>query len=168
MTQLVSVLIITSMIHTGCDDMKFKGNTPDVKAPPKQQWPFCPRSVRIHPFTTFEKNDEDLWQLKIHLELLDLQGDPSKGLGQLQIELYELKQNQPNPVFDKKLEHVNIDLSDSTKSQNYYDRITRTYLYSLTVDPIPAPNKRLQLSVQFTDIYENKMINKMIIQSPAN
>lgn len=161
------LLLLAMVSVTGCQHLTYKGEGTDIQG--LMAWPFSPTSVRIHPFTMFDPidntNELSPLSLKVHIEFLDEMGDPVKGLGTVRIEVYELNLKRPNAVFDNKLGHWVLDLSEKELSQSYYDRITRTFVFPIDIEKRPAANSRLRLIVHFTDIYDHHMKSELILTS---
>lgn len=96
--------------------------------------PFSPVSMEIHPLTRIDRDAAgDLWII-CHIEMRDVWGDPVKGVGQLQIQLYR-------PIGARLSGHGvqeltwDVDLSDLERNAAHYDGATRTYRLPLREPP---------------------------------
>lgn len=88
--------------------------------------PFAPASMRIHPLTTIERDQNGQAQVVLHVELRDAWGDVIKGMGTLRVQLL-----RPTGLGGGGPERVEIewelDLGDLDANVRHYDPSTRTY-----------------------------------------
>lgn len=96
--------------------------------------PFAPVAMTIHPLTRIDRDAAgELWII-CHIELRDAWGDPVKGAGQLQIQLYR-------PIGGRLSGHGvqeltwDVDLADMERNASHYDAATRTYRLPLREPP---------------------------------
>lgn len=91
----------------------------------------APASVRIHPLTRLETDDQGRWRLACHLELLDRADHGIKWLGSVRIELL-----RPESASSATRELIyDHDLSSPEANARAYDWITRTYVILLAEPP---------------------------------
>lgn len=107
-------------------------------APARQDWPYWPRRMRIHPLTQLA-TDRDTGHLLIEarIEFLDVHGHTSKGVGLVLIDLHDAgRARQTEP-----LETWALNLADASVNRDHYDDLTRTYLFRLEFDPRILPER---------------------------
>ena len=93
--------------------------------------PFAPASLRVHPLTGFVRGDADGdLALEVHIELTDAWGHVVKGVGRVTLELYDGRGGATS-----QLERWVIDLLDAEISSRPFDRVTRTYRFTLVGVP---------------------------------
>ena len=94
---------------------------------------FEPVAMRIHPLTRAIPNNPKE-NVEIHLELKDQFGDVAKGVGKVSLELYSYALMGLNH-HGKKLATWSGDLSTPEFNKQYWDPITRTYVFHFQADP---------------------------------
>ena len=106
-------------------------------------WPFWPQALRIHPLTRLAvdaKSGRSI--IEVRLEFLDPEGHTTKGVGQVRI---DLAAGGSGADSSPPIATWNWDLRDRSVNRRFYDDVTRTYLFRLTVDPSelgPQPELR--------------------------
>jgi hypothetical protein len=116
-------------------------------------WPYVPVNMRIHPFTsvTFDERRE-VTVLEARIELLDVAGDMTKGVGQFHFELFDI---DPRASVQgqqmRQLYSWEVSIENLQANQRYYDPITRTYAFDLKMAQMPARQSTLRLAARFTD-----------------
>lgn len=99
------------------------------------EWPFAPANVRVHPLTrvvlprvnTPSSVPPNTTLIEAHIELLDIDGIDTRGLGELLLEL--------EARGDSSLKSLSwaIDLTDLAKNLLYFDDVTQTYRVPLEI-----------------------------------
>lgn len=94
------------------------------------QWPFAPESIRVHPLSRIKFGPEDRKpQVQGRVEFLDRNGFSTRGIGTLKIIL--AGSSSSGSHAESRWE---CDLNNLETNSQYYDEVTRTYLYSLSLD----------------------------------
>jgi hypothetical protein len=140
------------------------GDGPNREAPPGRKvgpdapWPYWPQRLRVHPLSQFTA-DRSIGGtiIECRLEFTDRDGDTSKAVGIVDIELHDgdlARGSEPVAKWaaDLWLPEVN---------RERYDPVTRTYLFTLQIDEhliplspqlyvffLSADGKRLQAAYQ--------------------
>jgi hypothetical protein len=96
--------------------------------------PFAPVMMQIHPLTRIDRDVAgDLWII-CHIEMRDVWGDPVKGAGEVQIQLYRPVGRRVTGLGVQELTW-DIDLLDMENNARLYDAATRTYRLPLREAP---------------------------------
>lgn len=96
--------------------------------------PFAPVAMEIHPLTRIDRDARgDLWII-CHIELRDVWGEPTKGAGELQIQLYRPVGGRLTTRGVQELTW-DVDLADMEVNATHYDAATRTYRLPLKEPP---------------------------------
>lgn len=100
------------------------------------QWPFAPESIRVHPLSRIKFGPGDSKpQVQGRVEFLDQDGFSTRGVGTLKIIL--AGSSGSGSHAESRWE---CDLNNLETNSQYYDEVTRTYLYSLSLhetDDVP-------------------------------
>lgn len=96
--------------------------------------PFAPVEMQIHPLTRIDRDASGRLWIICHIELRDVWGDPSKGVGAMQIQLYRPIGARPLGQGIQELKW-DVDLSDMERNARLYDPATRTYRLALKDQP---------------------------------
>ena len=96
--------------------------------------PFAPATVRIHPLTHVQKDPDGKVWIICHLELKDAWGDTTKGIGQVEVQLYRPSGGPGSGIGTQELKWP-TDLSDLKNNAALYDPPTRTYRLPLQNAP---------------------------------
>ena len=97
-------------------------------------WPYWPQRVRVHPLTRLVTGDPASPKvLEARIELLDPDGDTTKGVGALTLEL------RANEDGGRPVAGWSIALDDPEVNRLHYDQVTRTYLMRLELEPDAIP-----------------------------
>ena len=96
---------------------------------------FVPETIRIHPLTHLEwRESSGAWIVSL-IEMHDRWGDTTKGVGELQVQLY-----RPETGLDAGIEvqelKWEIDLTDLEANALWFDPVTR--MYRITLDGVPG------------------------------
>jgi hypothetical protein len=161
----------------GCDALQFKGESKTEPHPPTAgspvaprtppSWPFRPTTILVDPFSSigYEKRTEQ-WVVEARLTLLDSEGHPTKGLGRLRFELYQLDDKQATAVQGRRTEFWNDSIADPAAGKEHYDDLTHGYVFYLRMKS-PPPNTAIKLLVQFTDDRGKRMLGEAMIRKRA-
>lgn len=138
---------------SGCGALEFKGGDGRAveAAAAAEDWPFKPARMRVHPFTSIDRDEAsgDL-VLEARVELLDPMGDPTKGVGDFRFELYAEPRQASRAGEGRRLAHWRVPMRTVEKSGRFYDPITRTYSFKLKLEEPPPREQRLELVAQLT------------------
>jgi len=135
----------------GCETPE-TGSSPPVGVSPDQgsYWLPVPTSVRVYPSTRFIK-ESGRSILEARFELYDEMGDPVKYAGAFQIELYNVDESLGNTPR-RLLYTWNAKLLSLDQQREYYDPITRGYLFRLGVDDLKIAKQTTLLKVAFMPV----------------
>ena len=154
-------LSIALLGSVGCELFQFKGDGAEeqIEQTGPQSWPFVPVAMRIHPFTSIERDDQTrAIVLEARVELLDRVGDMTKGVGRFRFELMRTAgRASANPVEDERLYSWDVPMVALDENAQHYDAITRTYAFKLKMDRLPAPGTPLRLIVQFDNAHGRRL-----------
>lgn len=161
--------MLIALTTLGCEHLQFKGQRNDrpidVAAEP---WPYRPQSIRLHPFTAIKHGDDGSTFVDARVEMLDVDGHLTKGVGTMVFELYDLRGEQPDLVRDRQLQTWTQDLTTLETNRSHYDaEVMRHYTFRLPIDAPPAEETRLRLAAQFTDGYGRRMTTDRVLAVPA-
>lgn len=112
------------------------GGGGDIGSRVNEQWPFAPRSLRVHPLTHVDAPDPMApGTLILHLELRDRFGDSVKGVGRLSVELTSADASSGFAASgESRVKWDVTDIADPQTSSRRFDPSTRTYRV-----PLKAP-----------------------------
>ena len=113
-------MLIACAAGTGCSAGSKKW--PETGVP----YPFAPATVRIHPLTQLDQDDEGEPLLVCHIELLDPWDESVRGVGNMKVSLF----GPPRPVSTEDAVWL-FDLNDLQTNNLLYDPATRTYRLQL-------------------------------------
>ncbi len=105
--------------------------TPSEPVIQVDQWPFSPESIRVHPLSRIKYGDDGSLQVQGRIEFLDRDGFSTRGVGTLKIILAGSSSGGSHAESSWE-----SDLNDLETNGQYYDEVTRTYLYSLSLDEV--------------------------------
>ncbi|MDX1564108.1 MAG: hypothetical protein R3236_01825 [Phycisphaeraceae bacterium] len=113
-------------------------------------WPYRPRSLRLDPLSSlgFDRQNKQ-WVLEARLNLLDHEGDRTKGLGRVRFELLADSTRGSKKDTDALVQSWSASLKTAEAAVEYYDPITHGYVFELTLDD-PPPNRPLKLRADWT------------------
>ena len=125
---LISACIALAGLH-GCqaaDTRKPQSQTTIEFVP----WPFAPESIRVHPLSRIKFGAGDSKpQVQGRVEFLDQDGFSTRGVGDLKIILAGSSGSGSHAESSWE-----CDLNNLETNSQYYDEVTRTYLYSLSLE----------------------------------
>lgn len=156
----VTVLLFAAM--NGCE-MKGDRVVPrDMEQALPGVWQVRPVQLRIYPSTRFVQYENQL-ALEARVEFLDELGDPLKAVGTLLFEVYPA--NRDGEVIDqRRLFSWEVPMLTKQANQEYYDAVTRAYLFRLGIDTLPKDLERTVLRVSFTPPTGDRMITMAVIR----
>ena len=96
--------------------------------------PFSPASLDLHPLTRIDRDADGHPWIIAYIELKDAWGDPTKGIGELQIQLYRQVGGSTSGLAEQEL-NWNASLSDLDFNAKIYDAATRMYRLPLEKAP---------------------------------
>lgn len=107
--------------------------------------PFGPTAMRIHPLTRLlrsAENESPPSTIEVRLELTDQFGDTTKGLGLLQLELFARGMVGSNGRgrgarvngLGRRLLSWEPEFGEVESNAEHFDRVTRTYVFSLDLE----------------------------------
>ncbi len=143
------VLAVTAAVAV-TSACSFKGGAPDVLSIPmvgQAHWKIEPIDMRVYPSTRFVRGPEQ-GVLEVRIELFDEMGDSVKAVGRIHIELYATRRRD-RPSLDRRLYAWEASLLTLEKQLRYYDPITRTYMFPLSLDSLSVARDATMLRVTF-------------------
>jgi hypothetical protein len=115
--------------------------------PPGDHWRIRPVRMRVYPSTRFVQYEAQM-ALEARVEFLDELKDPMKAVGRLRFEVYAA--NRDGEIADqKRLFAWDVPMLTLAENQEYYDAVTRAYLFRLGVDKLPEKIERTVLRVTY-------------------
>lgn len=133
----------------------------DVK--PGSYWRPEVKSIRVYPSTRFIR-ESGRAILEARFELYDEMGDPVKGAGTFQVELYSIDETLGNAP-QRLLYTWSADTMTLGQQREHYDPITRGYLFRLGVDNLKAARQATLLKVAFTPAGRPRLEAEAVIQT---
>lgn len=98
-------------------------------------WPYWPATMRVHPLTRLTTDNLTAQSIiECRLEFQDLDGQTSRAVGQLTLQLYP---DSFAATGSGAIETWNQDLRDLITNRRQYDDVTRTYLFRLQLTHAP-------------------------------
>ncbi len=147
-TFLSTVLVLGAVAFlAGCemkgDWVRARSSEPAAEG----QWQIKPVRIRVYPSTRFVQYDDQL-ALEARVEFLDEMRDPMKAVGRLRFEVYAA--NRDGEIVDqKRMFSWDVDMLTLEDNQEFYDAVTRAYLFRLGVDQLPRELERTVVRVTF-------------------
>lgn len=108
-------------------------------------WDIRPARMRVYPTTRFVR-EASQGLLEARIELLDELDDPVKGVGEFHIELLSL--NARGETGDR-LYLWTVPMHTQAQNKEYWDAVSRTYLFRLKIDDAGMATDRMGLRVRF-------------------
>ena len=110
-------------------------------------WRIRPVKMRVYPSTRFVQYENQL-ALEARVEFVDELRDPMKAVGRLRFEVYA--SNRDGEVIDqKRLFAWDVPMLTIEANREYYDAVTRAYLFRLGLESLPADVDRTIVRVTF-------------------
>ncbi len=129
----------------GCE---MKGDRVTLRHEPPPQpgvWQVKPVRLRVYPSTRFVLY-ENQPALEARIEFLDELGDPLKAVGAMRFEVYAA--NRDGEIVDqRRLFSWDVPMLTREANQEYYDPVTRAYLFRLGFDSLPKDLERTVVRV---------------------
>jgi hypothetical protein len=127
-------------------------NNDDV---PGDHWRIRPVRVRVYPSTRFVQYENQM-ALEARVEFLDEMKDPMKAVGRLRFEVYAA--NRDGEIADqKRLFAWDVPMLTMAENQEYYDAVTRAYLFRLGVDKLPEKIERTVLRITYMPVVGERL-----------
>ena len=115
------VILIALACTAGCNldgkDVWPRGGLP---------YPFAPVSIRVHPLTHLDRDDDGQLVLICHIALLDSWNESVRGLGELHVSFFGPGSSRPEQNAQ-----WTFDLYEAAVNELLYDPATRTYRLQL-------------------------------------
>ena len=160
MRPLPLAILLMFLCCPGCGPLPYKGTKGKPGLPPASSadWPFKPVSMRVHPFTAMSFDEAaGKWVVEARVELVDVLGDVTKGLGAFRFELYAVAPTEGRAGEETRLYVWEDSVATLDQTRARYDPITRTYYFKLQLDEPPLPKQRLRLAVQFNAAWGERL-----------
>ena len=148
----------------GC---QFKGADVARRGGSAGAWPFGPASVRVHPFTSLKLSGNGSGGsglLDAHVEMLDVEGDVTKGVGEMRFELYAEAYAEAGHGTGRRLHQWQASIATIEDNRHHWDPITRTYRFPLQLHALPPRGQRLVLHVQFDSADGQRLMADAVIE----
>ena len=148
----------------GCEIFKGDGTARDTRPTGDggDYWHIHPVRMRVFPSTRFVVYDQQV-ALEARIEFLDDVGDTIKAVGSFRFEVYAA--DRDGEVIDRdRLFAWNIPMLSTEQNREYYDAVTRAYLFRLGCDHLPAEIERVVLLVQFEPPTGPRLSTQAVIQ----
>ena len=159
-------LVVAAIVVTGtCGGCQWKGDPPVTPAPSPagDYWQIRPVRMRIYPSSRFVQYKERSI-LEARVELFDEAGDSTKGVGTLRFELFA--SDRIGEVVDsKQLFAWDIDMMTLDANRQFYDPVTRAYLFRLGIDELPTDRDRVVLRVTFSPVTGNRLVAHAVMRT---
>jgi hypothetical protein len=135
-------VVLAATVATGCKPDEASSPSPAALRTPDEgasaRWPFWPETMRLHPLTRLVLDvDSGDAVIESRIEFLDREEDTTKGWGRLRIDLHD-ESDGPNETARAEW---NLDLRDPGVNRQYFDDVTRTYLFRLELAPGQLPEQ---------------------------
>ncbi len=138
------LLAIVASCLAGCGSIELKGDRGETNPKPMPAaWPFWPKDIRVHPFTSVDRG-EGAPVLVTHLTFLDPVGDPTKAVGRLTFEL------RGRGKKGRLIHRWRVEMTDIDDTRDHYDSVTNTYVFGLKLER-PLPETPLTMTVRLVD-----------------
>ena len=147
--QTLCLLTATVMFAWGCS---WKGDRTNGRDPSASGavWKLEPVRMRVDPSSRFvESNDTAV--LEARIELLDEMGDSIKGVGTVRFELFA-GDRMSEPAIGRRLYSWDVSLLTLVQQKQFYDSITRAYLFRLNLHDTTTANRATVLMATFTPV----------------
>lgn len=143
----LAAVVATVLAVCGC---QWKGGPGSQTQPasPTEIWKPEPLTMRVFPSSHFVKEGDQV-ALSARVELLDAMNDSIKWAGTFRFELYAAT-NAKNSTLGERLYAWNASVLSLEDQRQYYDPITRTYLFRLKLDDAATPLHDTVLRVGMT------------------
>lgn len=152
-----SVFLFASiLLGSGCHwKGDWIGGDDEPTTQPAEAWNSAPVAIRIYPATRFVSED-DRTLLEARLELLDALEDSTKSVGTVRFELRGASSGNKTSITDR-LYAWDVSIRTLEDQKRYYDPVTRTYLFRLSLDDLTQLPGKVNLHVQYTPDSGNRI-----------
>lgn len=156
----MSVALLLALV-TGCE-MKGDRVTPRQNAAGiSDHWQIKPVKLRVYPSTRFVSYENQL-ALEARVEFLDEMRDAIKAVGRLRFEVYAA--NRDGEILDqKKLFSWDVPMLTIEANQEFYDAVTRAYLFRLAVEKLPKDLERTVLRVTYMPVVGERLEGMAVV-----
>ncbi|MEX2212940.1 MAG: hypothetical protein WD768_02355 [Phycisphaeraceae bacterium] len=148
----------------GCSLFKGDGTARNARPAAEEgdHWLVRPERMRVYPSTRFAVYEKQV-ALEARIEFLDGMADPTKAVGEFRFEVYAATRD--GEALDRdRLFNWNIPMLSMEQNREYYDAVTRAYLFRLGCDHLPANIDRVVLLVQFDPPTGPRLSTRAVIQ----
>ena len=139
--------MVCLMLPAGC---AFKGGCRGGGVQPGPAWQPEPVALRIYPSTRFVQQSGQA-ALEARIELFDQMGDSIKAAGRIRFELFATAAPGPG-MRGLRLYTWNVEMLTLEDQQQYFDPITRGYLFRLKLDNLSITRRATLLHITFTQV----------------
>ncbi len=152
---VVMLVFLSMSAALGCE-MKGDAVKPRVDAPSQPGvWQIKPTALRVYPSTRFVQYEEQL-ALEARVEFVDAMGDTIKAVGNLRFEVFAA--NRDGEVADqKRLFSWDVPMLTMEANQEFYDAVTRAYLFRLGINSLPKDLERAVVRVIYMPARGDRM-----------
>ena len=118
------------------------------------RWPYWPDAMRIHPLTMASRDRETNEPiLEARVEMTDRFGDTTKCVAQFQFELHD---GAPASQNTTPMREWSVDARDPERNRVHFDKVTRTYLFRLSLADLSTPTDEFHLRVRVLSVNGRK------------
>lgn len=128
-------------------------------------WQPSPTTIRIYPSTRFVQ-DAGNTVLEARVELLDEMNDSIKGAGAFQFELYAA-QRASDATIGGRLYAWDATVATLEQQRQFYDPITRAYVFRLRLDDPALSRRATLLRVLYTPPVGSRLEAEATLVTPA-
>lgn len=123
----------------------------------------APKTLRVYPTSRFvQENGRTL--LEARVELLDEMEDSIKAVGDFHIELLAAGKASGASV-GQRLYSWDVAVTTITDQKRFYDRISRAYLFRLSLDDAPQPRRDTLLKVTYMPVTGPRIEAQTVFQA---
>jgi len=141
------IVILTGGLLVGC---ALKGDMIGVRKPTGDSstaWRIKAATMRVYPSTRFVRIEDQL-VLEARIEFLDELGDSIKASGSFVFEVFDAER-VADAVDAERLYSWKVAMLTREANVEFYDAVTRAYLFRLSVDGLPTRQTQVVLKVSF-------------------
>jgi hypothetical protein len=144
------IVLCVFFIHAGCESTSRPPQVP-VRANNNPNLSsfytrFAPTKIDILPLTELITTGSQRSLLNLYVSLLDAFGSQIKSPGVFRMELYEYVQLSANPRGKRIARWSDIDLTDPSVNNKYWNDFLRAYQFDLPLDQMGSQNYILQIT----------------------
>ena len=130
---------------------------------------FYVQTVRLHPtFTEILPADVDRpARVNAYVEMLDQFEDPIKATGTYRFDFHQVDaRNQQDKRGRQFATSMIAETADPAASQRLWDEVTRCFIFTLELPPLPENTRRFELAMTFTK--SNRLECSLILELPKS